>query len=30
MINVADLYNLLIQNNINCFCGVPDSLLKDF
>lgn len=30
MINVADLYNLLTQNNINCFCGVPDSLLKDF
>lgn len=30
MINVADLYNLLIENNINCFCGVPDSLLKDF
>lgn len=30
MINVADLYNLLTENNINCFCGVPDSLLKDF
>ncbi len=30
MINVADLYNLLSKNNINCFCGVPDSLLKDF
>lgn len=30
MINVADLYNLLTENNISCFCGVPDSLLKDF
>lgn len=30
MINVADLYNLLMENNISCFCGVPDSLLKDF
>ena len=30
MINVADLYNLLTENNINCFCGVPDSLLRDF
>ncbi len=30
MINVADLYNLLTENKINCFCGVPDSLLKDF
>lgn len=30
MINVADFFNLLKQNNINCFCGVPDSLLKDF
>lgn len=30
MIDVADLYNLLIENNINCFCGVPDSLLKSF
>lgn len=25
-----DLFNLLKENNINCFCGVPDSLLKDF
>lgn len=30
MINVEDLYNLLTQNNVDCFCGVPDSLLKDF
>ena len=30
MINVADLYNLLAENDVNCFCGVPDSLLKDF
>lgn len=30
MTNVADLYNLLTQNNVDCFCGVPDSLLKDF
>lgn len=30
MINTADLYNLLTENNVNCFCGVPDSLLKDF
>ena len=28
--NVQDLFNLLKDNNINCFCGVPDSLLKDF
>ncbi|MBR5304138.1 MAG: phosphonopyruvate decarboxylase [Candidatus Gastranaerophilales bacterium] len=28
--NVADLYNLLKENNVSCFCGVPDSLLKDF
>ena len=26
----ADLFNILKENNINCFCGVPDSLLKDF
>lgn len=25
-----DLFNILKENNINCFCGVPDSLLKDF
>ncbi len=30
MINVKDLFDLLKENNINCFCGVPDSLLKDF
>ena len=30
MINVKDLFALLKANNINCFCGVPDSLLKDF
>ena len=30
MIIVQDLFNLLKENNINCFCGVPDSLLKDF
>ncbi len=24
------LFDLLIDNNINCFAGVPDSLLKDF
>lgn len=27
---VQDFYNLLKENNVNCFCGVPDSLLKDF
>ena len=27
---VQDFYNLLIEEGINCFCGVPDSLLKDF
>ena len=25
-----DLFHILKENNINCFCGVPDSLLKDF
>jgi phosphonopyruvate decarboxylase len=30
MINVKDIFDLLKENNINCFCGVPDSLLKDF
>ena len=30
MINVKDLFDLLKENNVNCFCGVPDSLLKDF
>ena len=25
-----DLFDLLAKNKINCFCGVPDSLLKDF
>ncbi len=28
--NVQDFFNVLKENNINCFCGVPDSLLKDF
>ena len=28
--NVVDLFNLLKENNVDCFCGVPDSLLKDF
>ncbi len=27
---VQELFNLLVEHNINCFCGVPDSLLKDF
>ena len=27
---VSDLYSLLDKNHINFFCGVPDSLLKDF
>ncbi len=27
---VQDFYNILIENNVNCFCGVPDSLLKSF
>ena len=27
---VQDLFNILKENNVNCFCGVPDSLLKDF
>ena len=27
---VQDFFNTLKANNINCFCGVPDSLLKDF
>ncbi|CDE89372.1 putative uncharacterized protein [Clostridium sp. CAG:729] len=26
----SELFNILKENNINCFCGVPDSLLKDF
>lgn len=30
MINVKDIFDLLKSNNVNCFCGVPDSLLKDF
>ena len=30
MINVKDIFDLLKNNNVNCFCGVPDSLLKDF
>lgn len=28
--NVQDLYNILVENKVNCFCGVPDSLLKSF
>ena len=27
---VHDLYNILVENKVNCFCGVPDSLLKSF
>ena len=27
---VQDLFKLLKENKVNCFCGVPDSLLKDF
>ena len=27
---VQDLYNILVENKVNCFCGVPDSLLKSF
>lgn len=27
---VQDFFHLLKENNVNCFCGVPDSLLKDF
>jgi len=30
MINVKDFFNILKENKVNCFCGVPDSLLKDF
>ena len=30
MINCKDFYNLLASKNIDFFCGVPDSLLKDF
>lgn len=25
-----DFYNILTENGIDCFCGVPDSLLKSF
>lgn len=28
--NVKDFFNILRENNVSCFCGVPDSLLKDF
>ncbi len=28
--NVQNFFDLLIKNGIDCFCGVPDSLLKDF
>ena len=27
---VQDFFNILKANNVSCFCGVPDSLLKDF
>ena len=30
MLDTKDIFNLLKENSINCFCGVPDSLLKDF
>lgn len=30
MINPKDLFDELILNDISCFCGVPDSLLKYF
>ncbi len=30
MINPADFYEILKNHEINCFAGVPDSLLKDF
>ncbi len=30
MISVQDFHNELKKNNIDFFCGVPDSLLKDF
>lgn len=30
MIKPSDFYNLLVENQLHFFCGVPDSLLKDF
>lgn len=27
---VQDFFNVLKENGVNCYCGVPDSLLKDF
>lgn len=30
MINTKDLFELLKSKFVNCYCGVPDSLLKDF
>lgn len=30
MLNIKDVFNLLKDNRVSCFCGVPDSLLKDF
>ena len=27
---VQDFYNILKDNGVDCFCGVPDSLLKNF
>lgn len=26
----SELFNILKENNINCFCGVPDSAFKRF
>ncbi len=30
MIPVQNFYDVLVENGMNFFCGVPDSLLKDF
>ena len=30
MIDVEEFYKILVNNSINCFLGVPDSLLKSF
>ena len=27
---VQDFFDILKENSVSCFCGVPDSLLKDF
>ena len=29
-VRAEDFFNTLKENNLSCFCGVPDSLLKDF